>query len=83
MRRTQLYLEDELWQALRLQARQQGVTVSELARRALREKYLPAAARRQALLAWAGAWKDRSDLPDTEAYIRDLRGGKRLDRLSR
>jgi hypothetical protein len=77
MRRTQLYLEDDLWKTLQS-------TVSELVRRALREKYLDdAATRKEALLLAVGLWKDRTDLPDTETYIRRLRKGARLKRLSK
>lgn len=28
-----------------------------------------------------GLWHDRTDLPDTETYLRELRKGTRLDRL--
>lgn len=28
-----------------------------------------------------GLWKDRTDLPDTETYIRNLRKGSRLTKL--
>jgi hypothetical protein len=35
-------------------------------------------ARREALLAVIGLWKDRTDLPETEDYIRELRSGDRL-----
>jgi hypothetical protein len=37
--------------------------------------------RRAAMMAAVGLWKDRTDLPDTETYIRNLRGGTRLQRL--
>ena len=37
--------------------------------------------RRADMMAAVGLWKDRTDLPDTEAYIRNLRGGDRLERL--
>jgi hypothetical protein len=37
--------------------------------------------RRAALMGIVGLWKDRTDLPDTETYIRNLRGGTRLARL--
>jgi hypothetical protein len=37
--------------------------------------------RRAAWMGIVGLWKDRTDLPDTEAYIRNLRGGTRLARL--
>ncbi len=84
MKRTQLYLEDDLWKTLHILARQSGSTVSELARTALREKYLgDAAKRKEALLSAIGLWGDRDDLPDTENYIRSLRKGDRLERLSK
>jgi hypothetical protein len=38
--------------------------------------------RKEALLSVVGIWRDRTDLPDTETYIRGLRKGKRLDRLT-
>jgi hypothetical protein len=37
--------------------------------------------RRAAMLGIVGLWKDRTDLPDTETYIRKLRTGTRLKRL--
>ena len=37
--------------------------------------------RRAAMIAAIGVWKDRSDLPDTETYIRNLRDDDRLERL--
>jgi predicted transcriptional regulator len=84
MRRTQLYLEDELWKALHVLARQSKSTVSEMVRQALREKYLGnAAQRKEALLAVVGLWKDRTDLPNTEAYVRSLRRDSRLKRISK
>jgi predicted transcriptional regulator len=83
MKRTQLYLEDDLWKTLHVLARQSGSTVSELARRALREKYLDdATKRKEALLSAIGLWKGRRDLPDTEEYIRGLRKDDRLRRIS-
>jgi hypothetical protein len=39
-------------------------------------------ARREALLSAIGLWKDRTDLPNSERYVRELRQGDRLDRLS-
>ena len=74
MRRTQIYLDDQLWRRLQAQARREKTTASELIRRALREKYISAEERREAMMAWAGVWKDRTDLPDTETYMRRLRG---------
>lgn len=75
MRRTQLYLEEKMHRKLTALGRERGVTLSELVREALDEKYGAAgAARRLALLqSVKGLWADRTDLPDTETYIRDLR----------
>jgi hypothetical protein len=37
--------------------------------------------RKAAMMAAVGIWKDRTDLPDTETYVRNLRKGTRLARL--
>jgi hypothetical protein len=37
--------------------------------------------RRAAMMGIVGLWKDRTDLPDTETYIRNLRNGSRLEEL--
>ena len=82
MVRTQLYLEQKDLDILRLQARQTGETISELVRRAIRERYSGDAERRKAAMrAIVGMWKDRTDLPDTETYIRQLRKDTRWKRL--
>jgi hypothetical protein len=84
VRRTQLYLDEDLWTALRIRSRQEGTTVSDLVRRAVRERYLGnSEERKRAMQAFVGIRKDRSDLADTESYIRGLRRGSRLERLSR
>jgi hypothetical protein len=84
VKRTQLYLEDDLWKTLHVLARQSGSTISELARSALREKYLNnAEKRKEALLSAVGLWKNRTDLPDTQTYVRNLRKGDRLKRISK
>jgi plasmid stability protein len=82
MRRTQLYLDDNLWGTLRIRAQQAGTSVSDLVRQTLREKYsIGLAGRQQATRAFAGIWKERTDLPDPEAYVRALRKSSRLKRL--
>jgi plasmid stability protein len=81
MVRTQLYLDDDLSKALHIRAAQSGQTISELARRALREKYLGAGSRVDAMQGFVGIRKGRRDLPDTESYVRQLRKGDRLERL--
>ncbi len=82
MRRTQLYLDEDLWEALHTRAAIEKTTVSDLVRTAARERYVESAEKRQeALLGIVGIWKDRTDLPDTETYVRNLRKGTRLKRL--
>ena len=84
MRRTQLYLEEDTWQALHVHSRQSGLSISELVRQAVRERYLNAAVqRKEAMQALVGIWRDRPDLADPERYIRRLRKGRRLARLAR
>ena len=83
MKRTQLYLNEDIWKALHIRARQRKTSISELVRQAVREKYGRSAAdRREAMQALVGIWKDREDLPDSEQYVRRLRKGKRLRRIS-
>jgi len=56
--------------------------MSDLVRAAIHEKYFADEERRKAVLLSAiGIWKDRTDLPDTEEYVRSLRQGRRLKRL--
>jgi Ribbon-helix-helix protein, copG family len=83
MRRTQLYLDDDIWKALHVQSRQRRTSVSDLVRQAVRDRYGSSPAnRRQAMMALVGMWKDRDDLPDATTYIRRLRRGKRLKRIA-
>jgi hypothetical protein len=83
MRRTQLYLNEDIWKALHIRARQRKTSISELVRQAVREKYGRSAAdRREAMQALVGIWKNREDLPDSEQYVRRLRKGKRLRRIA-
>ena len=83
MKRTQLYLNEDIWKALHIRARQQKTSISELVRQAVREKYGRSAAdRREAMKALVGMWRDREDLPNSEQYVRRLRKGKRLRRIA-
>jgi Ribbon-helix-helix protein, copG family len=82
MRRTQLYLEDDVWAALQIRSRESGLSMSELVRVAVRERYLDHAdKRKQALQSIMGLWKDRADLPETEEYVRSMRRDSRRERL--
>jgi len=83
MKRTQLYLNEDIWKALHIRSRQRKTSISELVRQAVREKYGNSSAdRRTVMQALVGLWKDRRDLPDTEQYVRRLRKGKRLRRIT-
>lgn len=82
MKRTQLYLDDDLWAALHARARLEGSTVSELVRQAARERYMGNLEKRKAaMLRVIGLWNDRTDLDDTEGMIRRLRSGTRMERI--
>lgn len=84
MRRTQLYLDEDLWNALHARARSQGTSVSDLVRQAARERYLGKLdERREAMHAFVGIGKDRSDWPDSTEYVRSLRRGRRVERLGK
>jgi hypothetical protein len=83
MKRTQLYIDDDLWSVLQIQARQADTSVSELVRRAVRDRYGNSPGnRRRAMQDWVGIWRGRRDVSDSEAYVRRLRRGARLKRLS-
>jgi len=82
VKRTQLYLDDDLWQALHSRARQDHTTISDLVRQAAREKYLGNFdERRKAMLAVIGLRKNRSDIQDATEYVRELRQDSRMERL--
>lgn len=85
MRRTQLYLDDDLWNALHQRARKQRTTISDLVRQAVRDRYVGnLEERRKAMEGLVGIWKDRTDLPDsTEEYVRGMRRDTRLKRLGK
>jgi predicted DNA-binding protein len=75
MVRTQLFLSEAIHTRLRLLAKKQGRTVSELAREALERVYGSTTAdeRERTLRAIEGLWQGRSDLGSTNAYVRNLR----------
>ncbi len=82
MRRTQLYLDEELWAALHARALLEGATISELVRVAARERYLGnQEERRAAMLGIVGLWKGRPVAEDADMYIRNLRDYDRQERL--
>ena len=84
MKRTQLYLDDDLWHALHARARSEGTTISDLVRQAARERYLGKLdERRKAMHAFVGIRQDRPEFADTAEYVRSLRRGNRIGRLQK
>jgi hypothetical protein len=82
MRRTQLYLDDQLWGALHARAQSEKTTVSELVRQAVRERYLGDLDRRRAAMqSFVGIRKAQGADRDARMEVRRLRQGSRLDRL--
>ena len=82
MKRTQLYLDDDIAKILSTVSRQQRKTVSELVRECVREKFGEKKAIDKAALARqiAGLWKNRKDLGETDRLIRRLRKDSRRER---
>jgi len=78
MRRTQIYLDEELYAALQKHSQRSGHSVSESIRQILRQNL-----KRQshdfiqALDDIVGIWQDKSE--DVEAYLRALRQDRRHD----
>ena len=83
MKRTRLYLDEDLWDTLRARARREQTTISELVRTAVRERYIGNHGQRmKAMQAFVGIRKQDSEPPDTTEIVRDLRQGNRLDRTA-
>jgi hypothetical protein len=83
VRRTQLYLDDQLWSALHARALREKTTVSELVRQAVREQYLGDREQRKiAMQRFVGIRKSHREGADSRAEVRQLRRGSRLDRLA-
>jgi metal-responsive CopG/Arc/MetJ family transcriptional regulator len=83
MRRTQLYLDDHLWNALHARARSRKTSISELVRDAVRDRYLGKREEQaKAMQEFVGIRKNRDQSIDAVGYIRSLRRGDRLDRLN-
>jgi len=84
MRRTQIYLDEDLWRALHARAHCEQTTISALVRRAVRERYLADLdQRREAMQAFVGSGKGRWDFEDSQDYLRDLRRSSRMKRLNK
>ena len=83
VRRTQLYLDDQLWEALHARARRENTTISELVRQASREAYLGnLESRKTAMQNFIGIRKADGNRRDARLEVRQLRRGTRLERLT-
>jgi len=82
MRRTQIYLTDEEAVALKRASKKSGLSMSDLIRTAVDDKFLTGemttADRIRAIEESFGAWKDRTETG--EEYVERIRSG-RLGRL--
>lgn len=82
MKRTQLYIEDDVFRILRRLSREQATSISELVRAAVRKVYAlekPEHAE-EVLREAAGIWKDRKDVQSTDQYVRQMRKDTRRER---
>ncbi len=78
-----MYFDEDIWNVLHVQARQVGTSISDLVRRAVRDRYGNSPEnRRRAMQDWVGIWQGRKDVPESETYVRRLRKGRRLRRLA-
>jgi len=85
VKRTQLYLDEEMARILAALSRQRGTTVSELVRESVREKYMVRKGIDKIALAQqlSGIWAHRRDLKAVGGILRRLRRSTRLARLRR
>ena len=83
MKRTQLYLDEEMARTLAALSRQKGTTVSALVRESVQEKYMSKKEVDKVSLArqLSGIWRSTKDLAEIDETVRRLRKGKRLRRL--
>ena len=83
MKRTQLYIEDDIFKALQRISDEQMLSISELVRSAINKVYFkerPVDA--EAILKKAaGIWSDREDISSSEDYVRRMRRDTRRERF--
>lgn len=77
--RTQIYLDEQLSEALKRQSKIQKKKVSQIIREILRESLLSNKNKALSVSDLAGIWSDRNF--DTDEYVRNLRTSKRFERL--
>ncbi len=83
MKRTQLYIEENLFKILQDISHEQMVSISELVRKAIKKAYskeTPANADTIMEKA-AGIWKNRKDITSADSYVRRMRHDTRRERF--
>lgn len=85
MKRTQLYLDEEMARTLASLSRQRSKTVSELVRESIRERYMARKEIDKVALArqLSGVWAHRKDFKEIGKTVRRLRRDTRLGRFQR
>ncbi len=85
MKRTQLYLDEEMSRALAAESRRRGTTISALVREAVVAAYgrHETDDRHAIIERLAGVWADRDDIGETDAFVRSVRRSARPARWSR
>ncbi|MGC8555318.1 MAG: ribbon-helix-helix protein, CopG family [Candidatus Acidulodesulfobacterium sp.] len=79
MRRTQIYLDDEIYEILKKESLVEGKSASQIIRENLKKNLLNKSNKISDAIDNAnGAWKDRPDFK-TNDFIRKLRKGNRID----
>ncbi len=83
MKRTQLYINEELYRVLSSISRTEKKSISELVSSAIAEKYMVKNTIDiiRVVDNLAGIWKDRKDIKNTDAYIRKCRKDTRRNRF--
>jgi rRNA-processing protein FCF1 len=83
MKRTQLYIEDDVFRVLRRLSKEKTVSISELVRAAIRKVYALEKPEygEDVLREAAGIWKDRKDIQSADEYVRKIRKDSRKERL--
>ena len=83
MKRTQLYIEDDVFKVLSRVSKEKAVSISELVRTAIKKVYaLEKPDNADFILKEsAGIWKDRKDIQSPERYVRQMRKDTRKERL--
>ncbi len=82
MKRTQIYLEEGIYNTLKVISKTRRSTVSELIRQAIRVMYKDQKQNKIEKFDNAcGIWAKRDDLRNPSKYVRGLRKGRRLERL--